>query len=156
VSPIVIENYLTGFTGRTGQEALHFMNNIESVAGGRAAPKANELFLVGSAFNNPEGNAERADFQDVRSKVDMATADLKKLMDEKKFTEAQQFRRDNASILAMHGRLVPIEQQLQKISAAGRAPGITADQRDALYARQQQVLKQVHELRKQAGFDDII
>lgn len=156
VSPIVLENFLTGFTGRAGQEVLHLMNNIESGVSDRAAPKRNEVVGIGAMFSNPEGNAMRADFQDVRDRVDSANADLKKLMDEKRFPEAQEFRKNNSSILALHGRLTPIEQQLQQVSKQARVPGISADQRDALYARQLQILKQVKELRKQAGFDEII
>jgi hypothetical protein len=156
VSPIVLENFLTGFTGRAGQEALRLMNNIESGVGDRAAPKKNEWVGVGAFFSNPEGNAERADFQEVRTKVDAATADLKKLMDEKKFTEAQEFRKEHAPLLALHSRLTPIEQQLAQVSKQSRIPGITAEQKTALYHRQLQILKQVGELRKAAGFDNII
>lgn len=149
VSPIVLENYLTGWTGRVGQEALNLLRMAES---GRATPNIQQTPFVGAMFVNPQGNALRADFQDVYEKVTQAHADLNDLIKRQQFAEAQEFRKENQSVLAMQGQVSAIEKQLSQITTQAKQGPMTDAKRDKLYARTQQILSRVPQLRKQAGF----
>lgn len=151
VSPIIIENYLTGFTGRVGQELLNLSRTVEATSGERAAPKINELPLVGAMFMNPEGNAARSDFQDVTNAVQTAQADLKSLRDQGKFQEAAQYQREHQPLLALQSRIVPIQQRLTALNKQLKSGEPSEAKRDAIYQQQLQVLNQVMELRKQAA-----
>jgi len=152
VSPIALENFLTGWFGRAGGEALNLLRNLESGLGDRAAPKRNETFLTGAFFTNPEGNALRGDFQEVIDRVAAARADLKQLTDAGKYAEAQAFRRKHQQLLALHSRITPIQQRLAAIKKRELLMEKTAENRDAMYQQKLQAMKQVHELRKLAGF----
>jgi hypothetical protein len=152
ISPIVLENYLTGFTGRVGQETLNLLRNAESVFGDRAAPKINEVVGIGAFFENPQGNALRADFQDVVEKVTAAKADLKGYMDARDFEGANEYRREHAAELAAYARIVPIQQRLTELSKQWKGGAKTAEDRDRMYKQQSQALKQVMELRKAVGY----
>lgn len=152
ISPIILENYLTSWTGRTGQEALNLLRLMESGAGVRPAPTISQVPFVGSMFMNPQGNALRADFQDVVDKVATAQADLKALRDSGDFQAAAQFQKENQDILALHSQLVPIQQRLTALNKQSKMGEQTAEKRDRLYAQQLQILQKVHELRQKAGF----
>lgn len=151
VSPIVLENYLTGFTGRLGQEVLNFTRGLEAAAGARAAPKISELPMVGSFFMNPQGNAARTDFQDVVNAVTAAQADLKALMAEGDYEGANKYRRAHAKLLALQGRITPIQQRLTALNKQLKMGEPSSEKRDRIYEQQQQVLRQVMDLRKQAA-----
>jgi hypothetical protein len=151
VSPIVLENYLTGFTGRMGQEILNFSKGLEAAAGLRAAPKINELPLVGSVFMNPQGNAARTDFQAVANAVSIAQADYKALRDQGQYQKAEDYRRENQKLLSLQGRIVPIQQRLTALNKQLQQGEPSAEKRDAIYKQQQQVLSQVMALRKEAA-----
>jgi len=152
VSPIVLENFITGWTGRAGQEALNIMRNLESGFGDRAAPKRSEVALVGAFTTNPEGNALRGDFQEVVDRVNAARADLKRLQDAGKGKEAAEFIREHQKVLALQARITPIQQRLAAIKKREQMMEKTGENRAALYQQKLQALQQVHEIRKQAGF----
>lgn len=152
VSPIMIENFLTSWLGRTGQEALNLIRNMESLAGARPAPHLSELTGIGSFFANPQGHALRQDFQEVVDKVQAAQADYKDLMDRRQYDDARQYRKDHQDLFALAGQITPIQQRLSALSKQAKAGTLTADKRDKLYAQQVALLQRVHDLRQRAGF----
>jgi hypothetical protein len=127
------------------------MRNTESLVGDRAAPKRNEIVGVGSFFTNPQGNALRSDFADVQEAVHKAQATLKAMQDTGRGAEAREFREEHQPLLALAGSIVPIEQRLSALQKQLKLGPASAEKRDAIYAQQLQVMKQVMALRKQAA-----
>jgi len=152
VSPIIIENYLTAWTGRTGIEALNLLRMIESAVGERPAPRLHETPMVGAFFINPQGNAVRSDFQEIADRVRTAEANLKDLRDRGNFEEARQYQQENRHLLNLSGRVNAIGNQLAALNKTAKRGDMTEEKRNQIYTRQQQLLQQTYDLRRDAGF----
>jgi hypothetical protein len=72
------------------------------------------------------------------------------MQDSRRFADAQEFRKEHQPLLALAGRITPIEQRLSALQKQLKSGEPSAEKRDAIYKQQLQVLGQVMELRKQA------
>ena len=152
VSPITLENFVTGYLGRTGTDMLNTIRIMESATGSRSAVSASEIPGVGAMVANPHPTGLRNDYQDVVDVVHEADAGLKLRMTEGNMVAAQQFRRDNSTALAMSARVTQISARLSALNKELLNVNISDGQRDTINKQITTTLAATPTLRNQLGF----
>lgn len=118
VSPIKIDNLLRGMFGTFGQDVAFATNQLDAAITGkeRAELKLNQMPEIGTAFYDPEGGQRKADYYDLRDKVDRrynTYLDIRKTDPQR----ANQFRQENMQYLRLRPQLESIGTQLTNLRA---------------------------------------
>ena len=114
VSPIKIDNVLRGVFGTVGQDVAATVNLITNWASDTERPslKLSQIPELGAAFYNPEGNQRTADYYTLRDQVMKRHNTYLKLMSDRNFTEAKEYRTEHAKELALVPQVSAIGNQL--------------------------------------------
>jgi hypothetical protein len=123
VSPIKIDNFFRGYLGTLGSDAMATTSLIGGWASGTERPelKLNQIPEVGAMFYDDAGGQRKADFYDLRRKVEASHLTYLSLQKEGKFKEANEYRKEHAKEIAMSSSVNAIGKRLTDLRARRNA-----------------------------------
>jgi hypothetical protein len=123
VSPIKIDNFFRGYLGTLGSDAMATTSLIGGWASGTERPelKLNQIPEVGALFYDDAGGQRKADFYDLRRKVEASHLTYLSLQKEGKFKEANEYRKEHAKEIAMSSSVNAIGKRLTDLRARRNA-----------------------------------
>jgi hypothetical protein len=162
LSPIEADHLMRGLLGSIGVMTQWASNKIGEAYGVRPSPTEKETPFLGT-FQTPEVPRGREElFYDLKEEVMKKWNTLQALKKEDRDEEADKYSDKNEQLLDLHKYVTKKSEQLQKVNAEIRSlslgidTGLTPEERrkeiDNLKKEKIEVLDDIYEMRKEAGF----
>jgi hypothetical protein len=122
ISPIKIDNFFRGWLGTVGSDAMALTSMIGAWASGTERPelKLNQIPELGAMFYDPDGGQRKADFYDLRRKVEASNQTYLSLKKDGNYKEANEYRREHAKEIALAPAINAIGRRLSELRARRR------------------------------------
>ena len=156
------DHIIRGIFGTAGAMTQWFTNSIAVASGERVAPTDKEQPITGSFLRADVGRRNEDLFYDLKSVVDMRYGTYAKMLEREDDKAADAYEKKYSDILDLYQDVNKIDSELKEINAEiryygeSKDTGLTPDQRreeiKQLQLEKQEMLDDVIEMRKEAGF----
>ena len=152
VSPIKVDNFISGYGGYFGQTIEKFSN---ALVGDRPTQNVNDWLFVGTMAEPEYGSGPISEAYQLNDKVAEVKATMKALKDQGNIERLKEYMKDNrgyigasTSISAIHQRLTNIRRTQMQIANSNMSPEEKQTRINQLKANEIESLQNIHELHR--------